>query len=146
MSVHFTNESTMQLWCTSTSLIGEQWRGFRLHGHFGLQFDKIFASKGWCEMAEVWAAQCGICCNLVSHIFNKNFVKVTFFLKKLLKSWFDEIFFGGTKFFTFPHCVPHSVEITEIYCHFFDKNFVKVTFLLKKILKSWFDEIFYGWQ
>ena len=32
------------------------------------------------------------CCNLVSHIFRKNLVKVTFLLKKLLNSWFDEMF------------------------------------------------------
>ena len=35
--------------------------------------------------------------DLVSHIFGKNFVKVTF----LLKSWFDKIFFGETKFSSF---------------------------------------------
>ena len=32
------------------------------------------------------ATQCGNCCDLVPHIFGKNFVKVTFLLKKLLKS------------------------------------------------------------
>ena len=38
--------------------------------------------------------QCGNYGNLLSHFFDKNFVKVTFLLKKILKSWFDEIFYG----------------------------------------------------
>ena len=38
----------------------------------------------------VSTSQCGnCCCELVSHIFGKNFVKVTFIIKK---SWFHEIF------------------------------------------------------
>ena len=48
----------------------------------------VFFPWNWIEVS-----QCGNCCDLVSHIFGKNFVKVTFLLKKLLKSWFDEIFF-----------------------------------------------------
>ena len=36
-------------------------------------------------------------------IFGKNFVKLTFLLKKLLNSWFDEIFLDESKFFIFPH-------------------------------------------
>ena len=69
-----------------------------------------------CDFQALFNAQCGNCCNLVSHIFGKNFVKVTFLLKKLLKS-FNEIFFGETKFFVFPHCGTHTMEITEIYSH-----------------------------
>ena len=47
-------------------------------------------------------AVCGKYANLISPIFGKNFVKVTF--KKLLKSWFDEIFLVvNSKFFIFPH-------------------------------------------
>ena len=61
-------------------------------------------------------AQCGNCCAIVSYIFGKNFVKVTFILKKSLKSYFDENFFGETKFFTFPHC---AGEITGILSHAF---------------------------
>ena len=38
-------------------------------------------------------AQCGNCGNSLSHFSDKNFVKVTFLVKKLLKSWFHEIFF-----------------------------------------------------
>ena len=39
------------------------------------------------------AQWCGNFGNLLSRIFSKNFVKATFLLKKLLNSWFDEIFF-----------------------------------------------------
>ena len=52
---------------------------------------------------------------ILSCIFGKNFVKVTVLLNKLLKSWFDEIFFGESKFFIFLHCV------MEIYCTFWQK-------------------------
>ena len=38
-------------------------------------------------------AQCGNYGNFLSHIFDKNFVKATVLLNKLLKSWFHEIFF-----------------------------------------------------
>ena len=38
-------------------------------------------------------AQCGNYGNSLSHIFGKNFVKVTVLLNKLLNKWFDEIFF-----------------------------------------------------
>ena len=38
-------------------------------------------------------SKCGNYGNLLSHIFDENFVKPTFFLKELLKSWFPEIFF-----------------------------------------------------
>ena len=34
----------------------------------------------------------------------KNFVKVTFLLKKLPNSWFDEFFFGESKYLWFPVC------------------------------------------
>ena len=45
--------------------------------------------------------------NSLSRIFGKNFVKVTVLLSKLLKSWFDEIFFWWEKisrFSTFSQC------------------------------------------
>ena len=38
-------------------------------------------------------AQCGNSGNSLSHFFDKNFVKPTVLLNKLLKSWFHEIFF-----------------------------------------------------
>ena len=42
---------------------------------------------------EISGSQCGDYENSLSRIFGKNFVKVTVLLNKLLKSWFDEIFF-----------------------------------------------------
>ena len=44
-------------------------------------------------VSEFQCAQCGNYGNSLSHYFGKNFVKVTYLLKKILKSWFDEIFF-----------------------------------------------------
>ena len=38
-------------------------------------------------------SQCGNYGNSLSRIFGKNFVKVTVLLNKVLKSWFDEIFY-----------------------------------------------------
>ena len=51
-------------------------------------------------------SQCGNCCNLVSHIFGKNFVKVTFLLKEITKYLIDfmKYFFCETKSLIFPHC------------------------------------------
>ena len=50
----------------------------------------FFAKKPWqqnCVISTMCASShCGNCCDLVSHIFGKNFVKLTFLLKKLLKS------------------------------------------------------------
>ena len=47
-------------------------------------------SRNFCEK---WKkTQCGKNRNLLSLFSDKNFVKVTFLLKKLLNSWFDEIF------------------------------------------------------
>ena len=65
-------------------------------------------------------------------------------LKKLPKSWFDEIFFFGEReFLVFPHCAVHSVEKQEILSHwkniswnqlfskFFSKTVVFTKFLSK---------------
>ena len=51
---------------------------------------------------------------ILSHtFFSKNFVKATFLPKKLLNSWFDEIFFGESKFLTFPHWKNAKFTLTE---------------------------------
>ena len=84
-------------------------------------------------------AQCGNYGNLLSHFFGKNFVKITVLLLRLLNSWFDEIFFGESKFISFSHCAV-EIQLSHIYA----KNFVKATFLLIKLLNNWFDEIFFG--
>ena len=55
----------------------------------------------------VYASSHSVEINLLSLIFGKNFVKLTFLLKKSLNSWFDEIFFGESKF---PLVPLHSVR------------------------------------
>ena len=40
---------------------------------------------------------------LISRFFGQTFVKETILLNKLLKSWFDEIFFDEREFLVFPH-------------------------------------------
>ena len=62
--------------------------------------------------------------NLFSHFFGKNFVKPTFLLKKLLKRWFDEIFFWWVNFSFY-----HTAMCLSNLC---GKNFVKVN-----ITKNW---------
>ena len=42
--------------------------------------------------------------NFLSHLFHKNFVKVMGLLNKLLRSWFDEIFYDEREFLVFSHC------------------------------------------
>ena len=77
-----------------------------------------------CEHSTVWKlrkftlthSQCGNCRNSLSHFFGKNFVKATFLLKKLVKRWFDEIFFGESKFFILPHC-GFQLRLILIVCH-----------------------------
>ena len=59
-------------------------------------------STQWCR--NFHTVLCDKCINPLSHFFRKNFVKVTFSLKNLLKSWFDEFFFSERKFHVFPHC------------------------------------------
>ena len=68
-------------------------------------------------------------------IYGKKFVKVTVLLNELLKSWFDEIFFGETKFFIFPHCAicGNCGNLLS-----YDKNFVKSTFLIRVDLTKYF--------
>ena len=62
--------------------------------------------------ARLCSAQCGNCRNSLSHSFDKTFVKSTVLLKKLLKSWFDEIFFQWERI---SHFSTLCVEITEFY-------------------------------
>ena len=51
------------------------------------RFHEIFFGE-----RETHVSQCGNYGNSLSHFFGRNFVKATFLLKKLLKSWFHEIF------------------------------------------------------
>ena len=67
------------------------------------------------------------------------------FLKKWLKSWFDEIFSVRLNFYFSILCCPHRdrVEIKEILLHVFCQKFRENNGLPKKLLKSWFNEIFF---
>ena len=69
-----------------------------------------------------------------THFFDKNFVKVTFLLKKILNSYFDEIFILVTVNFSYFHT--HIVEKREFYCHanFFSSKQFRVKFFCKKII------------
>ena len=77
---------------------------------------------------------CGNCRNSFSHFFRKNFVKamvLRVLLKKLLNSWFHEIFFSKRELLVFPHC---GVKITEFYCHvFIAKIPAKINFFTKEL-------------
>ena len=53
-------------------------------------FRKKLLSRNFCE--KMVAVKSRNFHNVLSHFFGKNFVKVTDFLKKILNSWFDEIF------------------------------------------------------
>ena len=83
-------------------------------------------------------AQCGKCCDLVSHIFGKNFVKVTF-LQEITKC-LTIYLFGETKFFIFPHCALWqwiNLLFTLWYIHNF-RNFLptKQIFFVKLIYRA----------
>ena len=69
---------------------------------------------------------------ILSHAFDKSFVKATFLLKKLLIGWFHEIFFRWER-----RISGFSTAILEIY---FCKYYVKSTDLSKK--KSVFTKYF----
>ena len=79
--------------------------------------------------------QCGNCCDLVSHIFGKNFVKLTVLLRKLQKSWFNEIFFGETKFFVFLHCAIPTVWKNEKF-GLTNKIFRQFSYLVISLVKT----------
>ena len=75
---------------------------------------------------------------IYSHFFGKNFVKVTFVLKKLLSRWFDEIIFVESNFFILPHS--HCGKIKNLLSpkyfpsnHLFGKCFAFTKFLQKSV-------------
>ena len=66
-------------------------------------FHGIFWIWSWSCFIVLLYTQCGNCKNTLSPYFRKNFVKVTFLLKKLLTIWFDfdRIVFSMRENFTF---------------------------------------------
>ena len=109
-----------------------------------LESQNLISRKIW-VIEKIWnltlcpiTPQCGNYGNFLSRIFGKTFVKlkITGLLNKLLKSWFDEIFFlvrENFSFFHTMHCVQiysdtPIVEITENYSH--RKMSRKINFLV----------------
>ena len=88
-------------------------------------------------MCAPYTAQCGNDKNYLSHFFNKNFVKATGLLKKLLKSGFHEIFFGETEFLIFPNCAQCGKKFTVT------QFFIVKSILISRIFFSFF---FFGWK
>ena len=70
-----------------------------------------------CRMSQCSAEIAGI----LSHTLWQKFRESNFFLKKLLKSWFHEIFslIDWERIYSSSTLLVHSVEITEIYSHTF---------------------------
>ena len=96
---------------------------------FSIFFSKTFVSRNFCQKRV--GAQCGNFANFLSYIFDKNFVKAPFLLKKLLKSWFHEIFFQWEKIQHFSTLCFRNLVSQYI----FGKNFMKVTFFTNEIAK-----------
>ena len=83
--IYFLTECTNFIWNADFT-----WNQF-----LGFDFTKYLSSETtFLVFPSCSITQCGNCCNLISHISCKNFMKATFLLKILLKSWFDEMFFG----------------------------------------------------
>ena len=91
---------------------------------------------------------------VLSRFFSKDFVKVTFLQKKLLKSWFHEksdwlknheisTLYSISRNFCLNIVRAQCGNYGNLLSHFFDKIFMKATFLWKKLSKSWFHEIFF---
>ena len=107
--------------------------------------------KSWNFVTKVSNPQCENCRNSLSHFFCKNVVKAMILQKKLLKIWFDELFYQWRKRIS-RFSTPWNQWICGTQCgncrnslsYFFHKKFVKVMVSLKKLLNtcSWFDEFF----
>ena len=86
--------------------------------------------------------KCGNCGNLLSDFFDKNFVKVTFLLKKILMSWFDEIFWVIVNISFFHTVLCHSVESDEFLRSLILHNFWEISVkLMQNWVKVWFHSI-----
>ena len=79
-----------------------QWRNWAKFWHRKLIWRKKIAKILHCAsvISKLCSVQCTVTCgnyrNSLWRIFGKNVVKVTVLLNKLLKSWYDEIFFFGS--------------------------------------------------
>ena len=96
-----------------------------------------------CMIYNIVRKKCKILWMLWLHLHrDKNFVKVTFLLTKLLRRWFHEIFFGEAA-----RVFPQSWKLREFSLTHFWQKFRKSNGLITyNKVKSWFDEIFYWWE
>ena len=111
-------------------------------------FHVIFTEKdeskfayGIFKLCIVIYTQCGKNGNLLSHFFGKNFVKATFLLKKLLNSWYDEIFWWECRVnFSITTLVWKNEKFTAT------PQFFSVKSIYSKTLISWnFCEKWWEW-
>ena len=80
---------------------------------------------------------CGTYGNLLSRLFEKNFVKVTFSLKKLLKNWFHGKKFRWERILRFPHCALCTVwKLRKFSLTLFWQKFRETNSLTKEITKE----------
>ena len=94
-------------------------------------------------------AQCSVeITGIRYHAFGKNFVKATVLLNKLLKSWFDEIFFGEREFLLFPQCVVHYTvwKLWNFTATIFLQKFRESIFLLKNFTRKLIWRKEFAWQ
>ena len=110
---------------------------------FSRNFCQKYLRENFCNFHTLWCITMWTLLRFSFAHFCKIFVKVTFLLKKLLKSCFDEIFFGETKYyFIFPHsivCIQHHT-FSKIFRRInsgnhIDKNVTFTKFLPKHIWK-----------
>ena len=103
------------------------------------------------KVSELFTAQCGNYGNSLSHIFDKNFVKTAFLPKKLLKSWFHEIFFlvrGNFRNFHAVYCKQPWRAVFVLSLAFEDHSFLFglrnefSTFEMDYSVTTWKDPIF----
>ena len=125
-------------------------KNINLNSEFGPLSIKIWLN--WFHVNSEWhknsqISQIGIhsenCRNSLSHLFRKNFVKAMVLLKKLLNSWFDEIFFQWERISRFSTlCIKDFFrEINSLddffvkltLNNFFNKSVDFTEFLVKKV-------------
>ena len=94
-----------KVWKSRRFTITHLWQKLRESNVFTTENTEEMIWRNFC-ISWLWIlySQCGNYGNLLSHFFDKNFVKATFLLKKILKSWLDD-FFGVTVNFLLFHTV-----------------------------------------
>ena len=121
-------------------LLSRNWQKFRE----SIDLMKELISR---NIFSVKVFQVVLCTEILSHIFDKNFVKSMVLLKKLLNSWFDDFFFQWERIsrFSTVHC---AMQILEIYANNFLikiswKQLISYKEVSTKNANSSFDEIFF---